>query len=171
MKPKIIIVGGVPGTGKTTLAELLSKEVEATCFSKDKLEAAILRRGLASKDSLNGVGYELLSEIAQTELDHNRSVILDSVASSQRVIEFWPHIIAQSIYYIECICSSEELHKERVESRSRNIAGWYEMTWNDILKIKKSYLPFSENRLVLDSVNDLSQNVEKAINYVLTKSM
>jgi adenylate kinase family enzyme len=171
MNPSIIIIGGVPGTGKTTLAELLSKEIEATCFSKDKLEAAILRRGIANKDSLNGVGYELLSEIAKTELDHNRSVILDSVASSQRVLEFWPHIITQKIYYIECICSDEELHKERVEGRSRNITGWYEITWNDILKIKKSYQPFSENRLIIDSANDLSKNVAKAINYVRANSM
>lgn len=166
MEPKIIIVGGIPGTGKTTLAELLSKRIEVSCFSKDKLEAVILRRGVASKDSLNGVGYALLAEIAQIEIAHGRSVILDCIAPAHRVIEFWQKIVNKNMVYIECICSDKAIHKQRIEDRTRQISGWYELTWSDVLKISESYSSFSENRIVIDSTNDLESNLQKVLNYM-----
>jgi predicted kinase len=166
MAPRIIIIGGIPGTGKTTLAELLSNELGVSLFNKDKLEAAIIRRGLAKKNTLNGVGYELLAELAEGEINQGRSVILDCIASATRVQEFWSNITSQDIKYIECICSSISLHKERIENRELNIQGWYEITWSDIQSIKETYQPFSENRLILDSVESLSMNLKKAIDYV-----
>ena len=171
MIPSIIIIGGIPCTGKTTLAELLANEFKIPLFSKDKLEAAILRRGLAEKHSLNGVGYELLAELAESEVNQGRSVILDCVASSSRVKEFWSTMISQDIKYIECICSITAIHKKRVTGRKRNILGWYEITWKDIQNIKETYKPFSKNRLILDSVENLNTNLEKALKYVLTKNM
>ena len=164
--PKIIIVGGIPGTGKTTISKALSEKAGISVYNKDKLEAAVVRRGLAGKYTLNGVGYELLAELALGEIEYNRSVILDCIASATRVSEFWGGLLAHEIRFIECVCSDEALHKERLESRKRNIPGWYELTWKEVASIKTSYQPFSENSLVLDSVDDLSKNIAMAIEYI-----
>ena len=137
MTAKIIVVGGIPGTGKTTISKLLSEALKAPCFNIDQLEASILRRGIADRNSLNSVGYELLAEIAETEITAGCSVILDSVASKKRVSEFWNKLISHGVCYIECVCSNEEIHRQRIENRVRNIPGWYELSWNDVLHAKE----------------------------------
>ena len=43
MAPVTIIVCGVPGTGKTTLAVALAPRLGISAFSTDQLEAAVVR--------------------------------------------------------------------------------------------------------------------------------
>ena len=166
MIPTVIIIGGLPGTGKTSLETGLSQTLGIPVHSKDLLEAAVVRRELARADSLNGVGYELLSVLANNALDQGQSCILDCIASSERVAQFWKSLVERPVCYIECICSNSSIHQTRVETRKRDIPGWYELTWSDVTNIQSTYTPWSEDRLVLDAVHDLSDNLDKAIEYV-----
>ena len=171
MNPTIIVIGGISGAGKSTLAKELSKLLNIPSFSKDELEAAVSRKGLCNNKDTKNVGYELLSVLAQNQIDNNGSVIIDFIASKQRVMALWPKLLTNDIKYIECICSNVDIHKQRIESRNRGITGWYELTWSDVLKTKKVFQPLQENRLVLDSTNSLNDNIDKAIKYVSQQCM
>lgn len=171
VNPTIIVIGGISGAGKSTLAKELSKLLNIPSFSKDELEAAVSRKGLCNNKDTKNVGYELLSVLAQNQIDNNGSVIIDFIASKQRVMALWPKLLTNDIKYIECICSNVDIHKQRIESRNRGITGWYELTWSDVLKTKKVFQPLQENRLVLDSTNSLNDNIDKAIKYVSQQCM
>jgi adenylate kinase family enzyme len=166
VNPTIIVIGGVPGTGKSTLAKALSKVLNIPAFSKDELEAAIARKGLFSSKDMRGVGFEIMSVLAKNQIENNNSAIFDLIASRSRVIEQWPQLLECEVKYIECICSNEEIHKERIESRNRNIEGWYELLWDDVLSIKSFFNPLMTERLTLDSMNGLSANIKLAVGYV-----
>ncbi len=88
----IIIIGGVPGAGKTTLANELSKTLNVPAFSKDELEAAIVRKGFSSNKEMNGVGYEIMSTLAKRQIKNGNSTIFDFIASKKRTIALWPDI-------------------------------------------------------------------------------
>ena len=62
MAPRIIVIGGVPGAGKSTLASALSRKLNIPVFNKDLLESVIVQNGLVSVSELNGVGYELMEK-------------------------------------------------------------------------------------------------------------
>lgn len=166
MKSTIIVIGGLPCSGKTTLGKELSTLLNLPVISKDELEAAIVRKGLASNKSMNGVGYEVMASIAKAHVESGSSVIFDFIASKNRVIECWPSLLNLNVKYVECTCPEEQLHKERIHSRQRNIEGWYELTWEEVLKIKKIYQPMRSERLVLESSRELSANVELARNFI-----
>lgn len=166
MNPTMIVIGGVPGAGKSTLAKELSKELNIPAFSKDELEAAVSRRGLCNNKETKGVGFEIMAVLAKNQIENNNSAIFDFIASKSRIMEQWPELLESEIKYIECICSNEDIHRERIQSRNRNIEGWYELVWEDVLTIRKYFQPLMDDRLILDSVNDLNENVAKAIEYV-----
>ena len=80
---KMIVFSGFPGTGKSTLAEMVGKQLHIPVFAKDWLEATLLRNGLqptSDEKSLGYVGYELLTLLAERQLILEQSAILDSVA-------------------------------------------------------------------------------------------
>ena len=115
MEAQIIIIGGLPGTGKIAVANSLSMSINVPVFTKDILEAAVVRRGLASSKNLKGVGYELMAVLALNELKQGRSSILDCIASTERVKKFWGSLIHENTSYIECVCSDDNLHRERLK--------------------------------------------------------
>lgn len=166
MNPTMIIIGGVPGTGKTTLAKALSKELNIPAFSKDELEAAISRKGLCDSKNMRGVGYEIMSVLSANQIENGNSAIFDFIASKGRVTYLWPRLLESEMKYIECVCSNEGIHKERIESRNRNIEGWYELVWEDVIAIKRDFQPLVSEGLTLDAMNDLSVNIKLAIEYV-----
>jgi predicted kinase len=43
---KLIVFSGLPGTGKSSLAEAVGRALHIPVFAKDWLEATLLRRGL-----------------------------------------------------------------------------------------------------------------------------
>lgn len=165
---KLIIFSGLPGTGKSTLAEAVGKDLCIPVFAKDWLEATLLRSGLrptVEEKSLGFAGYELLTTLAQRQLMLGQSVILDSVATSQSIRSEWRQLSDQyqaDWRVIECICSDESIHRARLKKRKRNIPGWHELEWSEVERVKHYYIPWEGERLVLDMTNSFTKNLLKA---------
>jgi predicted kinase len=165
---KMILFSGLPGTGKSTLAEMIGRQLSIPVFAKDWLEASLLQSGLRlmMDDKLLGfAGYELLTVLAKRQFTLNQSVILDSVTSTQTIRTKWHQLATQygaDWRVIECICSDEGLHRARLNTRQRNIPGWHELEWADVEKVKGYYPPWKEEHLVLDMVNSLEENAFRA---------
>lgn len=168
---KMIVFSGLPGTGKSMLAESLGKQLVIPVFARDWLEASLLRSRLTpamTEESLGFAGYHLLTTLAERQLMLSQSVILDSVASTETIRNTWRELAKQfnaDWRVIECFCSDETLHRSRLEIRQRNIPGWHELTWSDIEKVKQYYAPWKEERLTLDMIYPFEENYAKARAY------
>ena len=168
---KMIVFSGLPGTGKSMLAEALGKHLGIPVFAKDWLEASLLRSGLASKmieSSLGFAGYNLLTTLAKRQLMLGQSMILDSVTSTETIRNTWRELAKQfnaNWRVIECFCSDETLHRSRLLNRKRNIPGWQELKWSDIQKVKQYYPAWEEEHLTLDMVDPFEENYAKARAY------
>jgi len=69
---------------------------------------------------------------------------------------------------IEVVCSDSRTHRQRLERRSRDIAGFEEPTWEAVQEGRAAFGPWADRRLVLDSIADLAPNVTKAHAYLTT---
>ena len=170
---KLIVFSGLPGTGKSTLAEALARDFGIPVFAKDWLEGALVRSGLKPTDqmkTLGFAGYELLTILAERQLMLGQSVILDSVAATKSIRSTWRRLARQyaaAWHVIECTCSDESLQRSRLKERKRHIPGWYELDWSEVERVRVYYLPWDEEHLVLDMKNSFTENFLKAKTYCL----
>ena len=168
---KMIIFAGLPGTGKSALAEILGATLGIPVFAKDWLEATLLRSGLkpvTEERSLGSAGYELLTVLAERQLMLGQSVILDSVAGTRSIRGTWRQLSERyeaDRRVIECICSDESLQRARLLDRKRNIRGWHELEWSEVERVKQYYRPWNEQHLVLDMLQPLEENLLRAEKY------
>jgi predicted kinase len=168
---KLIVFSGLPGTGKSSIAEAAARELAIPVFAKDWLEATLRRNELTGSDEkpLGYAAYELLTTLALRQLQLGQSAILDSVASPQPVRAEWRKLadsFGAAWCVVECICSDEAIHRSRLDVRQRGIPGWHELDWSEVERVRAIYSPWSENRLVLDAVNPLAENIQTALRYV-----
>lgn len=173
MSLQLIIFSGLPGTGKSSVAEAVARELHIPVFAKDWLEGSLLQAGMKfsadSSPSLGYFGYELLTTLALQQLRLSQSVILDSVASTATIRDTWRALAAEysaRCRVIECICSDESIHRARLVTRERGIPGWHELTWGEIERVKSYYAAWDEERLVLDMVQPLDSNIQSALAYL-----
>ena len=168
---KLIVFSGLPGTGKSTLAESVGKQLHFPVFAKDWLEANLLRNGLVptiNEKPLGYASYSLMTTLAERQLMLGQSVILDSVASTETIRATWRQISKQygaDWRVIECVCSNQAMHRACLGIRKRNIPGWHELTWAEVEKVKQYYAVWEEEHLILDMVNPFEENLSKAITY------
>lgn len=166
MGPALVVVSGLPGTGKSTVAEALSRATGAPIFARDVVEAALWRAGVGEGVGSGGAAYHLLGTLAGEQLALGHAVILDSVAGYERTRRGWRLLAAAHgapFVVIECVCSDEQAHRERLSTRRRGIPGWYELTWEHVENVRARYEPWSEPRIVLDATHSFEGNVKRAL--------
>ncbi len=168
---RLILFSGLPGTGKSTLAEAIGRDLGVPVFAKDWLEATLMRSELKptkEEKPLGFAGYELLTILAERQLMLGQSVILDSVAASRTIRRTWLGLAEKYGAYcrvIECICSVETLHRSRLKGRKRGIPGWHELEWSEVERVKQYYSAWDVERLILDTAESFDENFLKAKTY------
>jgi len=172
---KVVVFSGLPGTGKSALAESVGRTLGIPVFAKDWLEARLLRCELTPENKerpLGSAGYELLTVLAERQLMLGQSVILDSVASTESIRSTWKQVAAKygaDWLVVECICSDESIHRERLKSRQRGIPGWHELEWADLDSVRSYFAPWNEPRLVLDAIRPVDGNLKKILDWLENK--
>lgn len=167
-KLRVIIIVGLPGSGKSTVAEGLAEKLVLPLFSVDPIESSIIRSGAERSFETGLAAYLVAETLASEQLKFGLSVIMDSVSAVKKAREMWRDLSNKHrarLIIIECVLNSD-LHKKRVEARVRNIHGFPELTWDDVESRRKVYLPWEEERLVLDTANNAEDNLEKALRYI-----
>lgn len=169
---QLIVFTGLPGTGKSTVAEAVGRDLGIPVFAKDWLEATLRRcelRPQVAERNLGYAAYELLTILAERQLRLGQSVILDSVASVEPIRAQWRVLAKQygaAWRVIECVASDEAMQRARLEERQRGIPGWHELEWSEVERVKGYYAPWTEERLVLDAMEPADENVRKVLEYL-----
>jgi predicted kinase len=162
--PALIVFGGLPGTGKTTVSRELTRRLAATYLRIDAIEQTLRAEG----HEVGPMGYAVANALAAENLRLGRVVIADCVNPVLASRDGWRQTALQGsarIAEIEVICSDVALHRQRVESRTSDIDGLSLPTWNEILN--RHYEPWDRDHLVLDTANaSLDHLLERAETYV-----
>ncbi|MEM7539491.1 MAG: AAA family ATPase [Chloroflexota bacterium] len=168
---QLIIFSGLPGVGKSHLAEEIGSRLLIPVFAKDWLEATLKRSqmGVEAEERMGYASYELLTTLAERQLMLGQSAILDSVASIEKVRHEW-RMLTQTYdaqwRVIECVCSDDVIHRQRLAGRQRNIPGWHELEWGEVERVRGYFVPWTEERLVVDTLNPHGDNVQVVLNYL-----
>ncbi len=150
---KLIVLAGLPGSGKSTVAEGLARHFSWPVFSVDPIEAAMWRGGLA-RHQTGIAAYEIALALAGEHLRLGHSVIIDAVNPVEAPRAAWRHLAAKhraDLKIIECICADEATHRQRIEARIRNIDGMADVTWARVLERRAEYQAWTDARLTLDN--------------------
>ncbi len=170
---QLIVFSGLPGTGKSALAEETARRIGAPVFAKDWVEASIVRSGMTeapeARQQLGWAGYELLTTLAERQLRVEQSVILDSVASTESIRSAWRSLAVSygaQWRVIECVCSDETVHRARLAMRKRNIPNWPELTWGEVERVRAYFSPWRDVRLTVDAMLPMHQNLASVLAYL-----
>jgi predicted kinase len=154
-RPCAIVVGGVPGTGKSTLAEALARELRAPVFSMDWQMGALVPFGVLRKDNLEPLSELMVAASMARQLQLGLDTILDIVAlraGERRRLSEIAGALDAAFIEVECQCSDGQVHRSRVEGRARGIPGWPgTVTWEHVQRMRERWEPWPEPHLVVDS--------------------
>ena len=140
----LIIFGGLPGTGKTTISKQLAKHLKAVYLRVDTVEQ-VLKRVDDSSEDLGPKGYMVCYSIAVDNLSLGQYVIADSVNPIAVTRRDWQKVAKDAhVKYIEIelVCSNALTHKNRVETRKADIPGFRLPNWQDVLN--RDYEPWKQ---------------------------
>lgn len=167
-KPALIIVSGLPGSGKSTVAESLAAKLSIPHFSVDPIESAMLKSGLPRSFETGLAAYLVAETLAGQQLKCGLSATIDAVSGVQEARDMWHSLVCihdAILIIIECVLP-REVHKQRIEARVRNMHGIPEVTWQDVEERRKTYLPWKEERLVLDMAPAHGESIQKTLDYI-----
>ncbi len=164
----LILMAGMPGTGKTTLALALGRTFGWPVIDKDSLKSPLLTTGI-SEELAGPASYALLLEIADDLLvRQGLSVILDSPGRFPFVLERVRRMTEQvgsDLKIIRCV-AERELRARRLSERVARPSQWSANADFTDEQERQMFEHFPADTLVLDTCQPFDQCVAEALAYV-----
>ncbi|MET9239488.1 AAA family ATPase [Nonomuraea sp. NPDC003709] len=147
----LIVIGGLPATGKTTLARLLAARIGAVHVRIDTIEQAIVRSGLA-RHPIGPAGYVVGYALAEEHLRQGLTVIAESVNPLGVTRDAWREVGVKAgvpVTEVEVVCSDPAEHRHIVTSRSIDIPDLRPPDWREV--VEREYEPWERERVLVDT--------------------
>ena len=158
----LISFGGRSGTGKTTIAREVARELAAVYLRIDSIEQAMRAAGWR----VEGEGYSVARAVAEDNLRVGRIVIADCVNPWPLTRAEWRAVAERTgvpMLEVEIVCSDPHEHRRRVETRTADIAGHSLPTWQEV--VDRNYVEWDGEPLVIDTAR---LTIEQAVRAIVT---
>jgi predicted kinase len=162
----LVVVSGLPGTGKSSVSVAVAARTGAVHLSVDHLEDALLEAGLQRGWTTGMAAYEVVRAAAEQNLALGRLVIVDAVNDSEAARDTWRRAARESsasLVFVLLTPPEPSVHRTRLEGRQRTLRQVPEPTWEQVEQRARSYEPWRDEPLVIDSGQSLDAVVQQVI--------
>lgn len=164
----LISVGGLPATGKTTIARAVARALGAAYVRVDSIEAAICRAE-GHHVSRNGwdmpPGYLVGYDVAADQLRNGLDVVAEAVNPLRVSRDAWRDVgsrVRARVVEVEVTCSDAGEHRRRAEERVLDVPGLTKPTWEQIES--REYDPWEREPIVVDTaVLSVEESVQRIL--------
>jgi predicted kinase len=160
----LISFSGLPGSGKSSIARDLAREIGAVWLRIDSIEQAIKESGVV-RGSLDDAGYRAAYAVAHDNLCLGLHVIGDSVNPWMLTRNAWRDVGLRAgarVVEVETVCTDLEVHRRRVETRVSDVPGLILPQWQAV--IRRDYHPWDRDHLTIDTAR---RSIKACTNVIL----
>jgi predicted kinase len=134
----LVVLAGRPGTGKSTIARLLARRLQAAYLRADVIAGSVLSSGLSGDESMAGqVAYAVACDLARENLAVDVPVVVDGVNATHKRRALWRRVAegaSARLIQLEMMLSDKAEHRRRVESR--RVDGYVGPSWGQIQSMR-----------------------------------
>ena len=160
----LLILCGLPGTGKSSLSKKLATKFKATHLNSDVIRKELFKERTYSEEEKEQV-YAKLFELAELELIKENNVILDGTFYRdfyRKKIVSLAKKLKILFYFIECTLPSSVV-RERIFARKNNAS---EADFKVYQKLKRDFEPVRQIHLSLDMSQNFKDQFEKIQEFI-----
>ena len=169
----IVLMAGLPGTGKTTLARKLAGRASGRVLSKDELRHALFAPAeIEYSTRQDDFCQELMLQAASYLLARgpSRIILLDGRPFSRRYqienVLAVAHSLHQPWRILECVCSDESV-RQRLESdvnRGEHPAG--NRDYSLYLRVRSRFEEIRAHKTIIDTDQGLEECIQRALEVI-----
>jgi predicted kinase len=153
--PTLYIFAGLPGAGKSTLAQELARRLKAVYIRIDTIEQKLAELG---NTKVMTEGYEVAYQMAADNLRLGLNVVADSCNTVVITRKAWERTAAEAganHVNIEIVCSDKAEHRRRIEARTLPTPDLKPLTWKHVEE--REYHTWSDERTVVETAGKSEQ--------------
>lgn len=158
----VIIVFGLPGSGKSYFASRLATTISADYINSDlERKKFLAQRTYSEKEKFSIYGHMAL--IMEQTIRKGRSIVIDATFYKHNLRElFYEKAGGSTMIFIEVI-ANDEITRQRLSVKRADSDADYEV----YKKIRSQWEPMLAPHLVLESTNDnIDRMIETAIDHI-----
>ena len=154
----LVLICGLPGVGKTTIAKNLAPLIDASILSTDKIRKELISNPTYQKEE-RALIYDVMILLAKYLQQSGRNCILDATFNkedSRNQVKNALNISEDQFFIVECTCP-EKIIFSRLKNRKDDYSDADVLVYQ---KMKKIYEPVKGKHITVDTSQDSEYNAK-----------
>ncbi len=163
----IVLICGLPGVGKTTIAKNLAPLIDAVILSSDKIRKELIPNPTYTKEERKLI-YDVMVLIAAYLQNSGTNIILDATFNkedSRNKVKQRIRVPRDEFFIIECVCP-ENIIFSRIKNRKEDYS---DADISVYKKMKKIYEPVKVDHITVDTSLNTAGNVKNIATLLRSK--